>query len=128
MEQGAERVADVAPRKHAIAFLLAVALGGTPALAQGPGAGPAPAPGSQGPGSGDLSIELVDPQVLRVCSDPRNLPFSNEKGEGFENKIAELLAGKLGKRLAYTWYPSSPGFVRNTLAAHKCDLIMGYPQ
>src|SRR4051795_695790 len=78
--------------------------------------------------TGDLSFELVDPKVLRVCSDPRNLPFSNEKGEGFENKLAELLAGKLGKRLAYTWYPSSPGFVRNTLAAHKCDLIMGYPQ
>ena len=42
--------------------------------------------------SGDLSIELVDPKVLRVCADPRNLPFSNEKGEGFENKLAELFA------------------------------------
>ncbi len=45
--------------------------------------------------SGDLSFELVDPKVLRVCADPRNLPFSSEKGEGFENKLAELFAEKL---------------------------------
>src|ERR1044071_8507356 len=63
--------------------------------------------------SGDLSIELVDPKVLRVCADPRNMPFSNEKGEGFENKLAELVAHKLGKSLAYSWYPQAPGFVRN---------------
>jgi len=53
------------------------------------------------------AVELIDPKVFRVCSDPRNLPFSNEKGEGFENKLAELLAAKLGKSLAYTWYPNS---------------------
>jgi quinoprotein dehydrogenase-associated probable ABC transporter substrate-binding protein len=79
-------------------------------------------------GRDDLSIELVDPKVLRVCADPRNLPFSNESGEGFENKLAELLGGKLNKQVAYTWYPQAPGFVRNTLAALKCDVIMGYPQ
>jgi quinoprotein dehydrogenase-associated probable ABC transporter substrate-binding protein len=78
--------------------------------------------------SGDLSIELIDPKVLRVCADPRNLPFSTEKGEGFENKLAELIAQKLGKSLAYAWYPQAPGFVRNTLGAYKCDVIMGYPQ
>jgi quinoprotein dehydrogenase-associated probable ABC transporter substrate-binding protein len=78
--------------------------------------------------SGDLSIELIDPKVLRVCADPRNMPFSDEKGEGFENKLAELVAQKLGKSLAYTWYPQAPGFVRNTLGAYKCDVIMGYPQ
>src|SRR5205814_5649451 len=83
---------------------------------------------AQTPDSTDLSIELVDPKVLRVCSDPRNMPFSNEKGEGFENKIAELLAKKLGKGLAYTWYPQATGFVRNTLGAHKCDVVMGFPQ
>jgi quinoprotein dehydrogenase-associated probable ABC transporter substrate-binding protein len=77
---------------------------------------------------GDLSIELIDPKVLRVCADPRNLPFSNEKGEGFENKLAELTAQKLGKSIAYAWYPQAPGFVRNTLGAYKCDVIMGYPQ
>jgi quinoprotein dehydrogenase-associated probable ABC transporter substrate-binding protein len=74
------------------------------------------------------SIELVDPKVLRVCADPRDLPFSNEAGEGFENKIAELLAQKLGKTLAYEYYPGATGFVRNTLNAHRCDVIMGMPQ
>jgi quinoprotein dehydrogenase-associated probable ABC transporter substrate-binding protein len=76
----------------------------------------------------DLSIELVDPKVLRVCADPRNLPFSNEAGQGFENKLAEMLAQKLGKSLAYTYYPGATGFIRNTLNAHKCDVVMGYPQ
>ena len=74
------------------------------------------------------SIELVDPKVLRVCADPRNLPFSNEAGEGFENKIATLLARTLGKTLAYEYYPGATGFVRNTLNAHRCDVIMGMPQ
>jgi quinoprotein dehydrogenase-associated probable ABC transporter substrate-binding protein len=74
------------------------------------------------------SIELVDPKVLRVCADPRDLPFSNQAGEGFENKIAALLAHKLGKTLAYEYYPGASGFVRNTLNAHRCDVIMGMPQ
>ncbi len=76
----------------------------------------------------DSDLELVDPKVLRVCADPNNLPFSNEKGEGFENKLAELLAGKLNKTLAYAWYPQATGFVRNTLGAHRCDVIAGFPQ
>src|SRR3954463_1646825 len=76
----------------------------------------------------DLSIELVDPKVLRVCADPRNMPFSNEKGEGFENKLAELFAAKLQKRLDYMFFPQATGFVRVTLAAHRCDVIMGFPQ
>src|SRR5579859_3762350 len=76
----------------------------------------------------DLSIELVDPKVLRVCADPRNLPFSNEKGEGFENKLAELFAEKLQKKLDYVYFPQATGFVRMTLAAHRCDVIMGFPQ
>lgn len=77
---------------------------------------------------GDLSIELVDPKVLRVCADPHNLPFSNDKGEGIENKIAELFAEKLGKKLDYTFFPQATGFVRMTLGAHRCDVIMGFPQ
>jgi quinoprotein dehydrogenase-associated probable ABC transporter substrate-binding protein len=80
------------------------------------------------PDSTDLSIELVDPKVLRVCADPRNLPFSDEKGEGFENKLAELFAEKLHKKLDYTFFPQATGFVRMTLAAHRCDVIMGFPQ
>ena len=76
----------------------------------------------------DPSIELVDPKVLRVCADPRNLPFSNEKGEGFENKLGELFAEKLQKKLDYMYFPQATGFVRMTLADHRCDVIMGFPQ
>jgi quinoprotein dehydrogenase-associated probable ABC transporter substrate-binding protein len=74
------------------------------------------------------SLELIDPKVFSVCADPHNLPFSTDKGEGFENKLAELFANKLGKGIAYAWYPQATGFVRNTLAAHRCDVIMGAPQ
>lgn len=79
-------------------------------------------------GADDAAIELVDPDVLRVCSDPRDLPFSNEAGEGFENKIAALLAQKLGKSIAYVYYPNTSGFIRNTLNAHRCDVVIGIPQ
>jgi quinoprotein dehydrogenase-associated probable ABC transporter substrate-binding protein len=89
----------------------------------------APAERLHAQGAGlDLQLELVDPKVLKVCADPSNLPFSNEKGEGFENKVSELLAAKLDKKLAYVWYPQATGFVRNTLGAHRCDLIPGFPQ
>src|SRR3982074_125359 len=76
----------------------------------------------------DLSMELVDPKALRVCADPRNLPFSNENGEGFENKLAELFAEKLQKKLDYMYFPQATGFVKMTLGAHRCDVIMGFPQ
>jgi quinoprotein dehydrogenase-associated probable ABC transporter substrate-binding protein len=74
------------------------------------------------------SLELVDPNVFRACGDPRNLPFSNDKGEGFENKLAELFAAKLGKKLSYTYVPQATGFVRMTLGSYRCDVIMGFPQ
>jgi len=74
------------------------------------------------------SLELVDPEVFRACGDPRNMPFSNDKGEGFENKLAELFAAKLGKKLGYTYFPQATGFVRMTLGSHRCDVIMGFPQ
>jgi quinoprotein dehydrogenase-associated probable ABC transporter substrate-binding protein len=74
------------------------------------------------------SLELVDPNVFRACGDPRNLPFSNDKGEGFENKLAELFAAKLGKKLSYTYFPQATGFVRMTLGTYRCDIIMGFPQ
>ncbi|MDY0885813.1 substrate-binding domain-containing protein [Dongia soli] len=70
-------------------------------------------------------VEAVDRSALRVCADPSNLPFSNEKGEGFENKIAELLAKKMQVPLRYVWYPNSVGFLRNTLRARQCDLVLG---
>lgn len=69
--------------------------------------------------------EVVDRSKLRVCADPGNLPYSNDQGEGFENKIAELIAQDLGIPLEYTWFPQTIGFVRNTLAARRCDLIIG---
>jgi len=72
--------------------------------------------------------------VLRVCEDPNNLPFSNRAGEGFENKIAELFARELGWKLEYTWFPQRMGFIRNTLRRRdpnsnrfSCDLVMGVP-
>lgn len=71
--------------------------------------------------------EAVDRAALRVCSDPNNLPFSNEAGEGFENKIAELFAAELGVPVRYTWYPNTIGFIRNTLRQRKCDLVMAAP-
>jgi quinoprotein dehydrogenase-associated probable ABC transporter substrate-binding protein len=102
---------------------LALALYLSPALGQNLG----PEAGARSFDEGG-SIEIIDPSTLRVCADPNNLPFSNEKGEGFENKIAELLASKLHKSLAYTFYPGATGFVRNTLNARLCDVILGSPQ
>jgi quinoprotein dehydrogenase-associated probable ABC transporter substrate-binding protein len=78
--------------------------------------------------NGAGSLELVDPNVFRACGDPRNLPFSNEKGEGFENKLAELFAAKLGKKLSYTYFPQATGFVGKTLGSYRCDVIIGFPQ
>ncbi len=79
----------------------------------------------QGQQAPNAALELVDPNVLRVCADPHNLPFSNEAGEGFENKIAALLASKLGRPVAYTYYPQVIGFYRNTLNAYRCDVVIG---
>lgn len=64
---------------------------------------------------------------LRVCADPNNLPFSNRKGEGLENHLAQLIAAELGSTVRYTWFPQRRGFIRNTLAADSCDVIMGIP-
>ena len=66
-------------------------------------------------------------KALRVCADPNSLPFSNDRGEGFENKIAELLAREWGVPLEYTWWAQRRGFIRNTLGAKSCDVVMGVP-
>lgn len=63
--------------------------------------------------------------LMRVCADPNNLPFSNADGEGFENKLASLLARDLGLKVAYSWWPQRRGFVRNTLKLENCDVVMG---
>ena len=73
-------------------------------------------------------VDLVNRTTLRVCADPANLPFSNEMGEGFENKIAEIVAGDLKIPLEYTWFPQATGFIRNTLFAKRCDVVLGYAQ
>ena len=65
--------------------------------------------------------------ALRVCADPNNLPFSNRNGEGFENRLAVLVAHDLGAKLEYTWWPQRRGFVRNTLNTGDCDVLMGVP-
>jgi mxaJ protein len=68
----------------------------------------------------------VEARELRVCADPNNLPFSKADGSGFENKIASILAKQLGADLSYTWFAQRRGFLRNTLNAGKCDVVMGY--
>lgn len=65
---------------------------------------------------------------LRVCADPNNLPFSNNAGDGFENELAQLFAEELGQSVSYTWWAQHRGFVRNTLKAGDCDVIMGVPK
>ncbi|MGC4076354.1 MAG: quinoprotein dehydrogenase-associated putative ABC transporter substrate-binding protein [Rubrivivax sp.] len=65
--------------------------------------------------------------ALRVCSDPANLPYSNQRGEGFENRIARLLAQDLGADLDYTWNLQRRGFLRRTLNAQACDVVLGVP-
>ena len=69
--------------------------------------------------------ELISRTELRVCADPHNLPFSNQEREGFENKIAEIIGADLDLPVSYVWFPQVTGFVRNTLRARECDLIMG---
>lgn len=64
---------------------------------------------------------------LKVCADPNNLPFSNARGEGFENRIAELVARDLGAKVRYTWWPQRRGFFRNTVKAGLCDVVIGVP-
>jgi mxaJ protein len=96
----------------AAATLLVAATAGAQASATSPAASTAKAP----------------MPTLRVCADPNNLPFSNEKGEGFENKLAERIARDLGAPLSYTWRPQRRGFARTTLNAGLCDIIMGVPE
>lgn len=76
--------------------------------------------------SGVLAAAPTD-RELRVCADPDNLPFSNRAGEGFENRIAEVVAADLGASVRYTWHPQRKGFVRQTLKAGVCDLVVGVP-
>ena len=85
-------------------------------------------------GAPALAVDVEEMTVLKVCADPYMLPFSNLKEQGFENRIAELFAEKLGVELQYEFFPQRIGFIRNTLRAesesgtgYKCDLVMSAP-
>jgi quinoprotein dehydrogenase-associated probable ABC transporter substrate-binding protein/PQQ-dependent catabolism-associated CXXCW motif protein len=78
-----------------------------------------------GPAAAQDVPDLVARDALRVCSDPAFLPFSSDRGEGFENRIAEVIGTALGLPVIYTWYPQTSGFLRNTLLAQRCDVVMG---
>ena len=101
----------------AVALALVVAIGGR-AVAQG---------------TGEPMILLSPDSMwkqkhnLRVCADPQNMPFSNKKREGFDNKIADVIARELGDSVSYAWWPSRRGYLRNTLSAGTCDLVIGVP-
>jgi quinoprotein dehydrogenase-associated probable ABC transporter substrate-binding protein len=71
------------------------------------------------------TADIADRSALKVCADPNNLPFSDQKKEGFENKIADVMGAALGLKVEYTWFPQIIGFVRNTLQAYRCDVVMG---
>lgn len=110
-----------APRAATLAAALAATLAsllGTQAHAQAQAPEPPP----------------VDADLLRVCADPNNMPQSNDRGEGYENKVAEAMARDMGKKLVYTWFPQRMGFVRmtlrgrNDLGQFKCDVIIGVPK
>jgi quinoprotein dehydrogenase-associated probable ABC transporter substrate-binding protein len=79
------------------------------------------------PASAQL-VDLVSRTQFRVCSDAANMPFSNDRGEGFENEIAELFADHFERELRYTWFPMATGFVRRTLVENNCDVIIGFAQ
>jgi quinoprotein dehydrogenase-associated probable ABC transporter substrate-binding protein len=73
------------------------------------------------------TVVAADNSQLRVCAEPDNLPFSNKQQEGFENKIAALLAHEMHAKLSFTWQKQRQGYIRETLGAGLCDLIMGVP-
>ncbi|HVG54406.1 MAG TPA: hypothetical protein VM846_08265, partial [Vicinamibacterales bacterium] len=116
------------PRLGLIALLLAFSC---PALA----AGQEPASPKRGEGGKPVAPKPASPATggggFRVCADPENMPFSNDKGEGFENKIAALVAKDFGATPSYIWWGQRRGFIRNTMNATlkegRCDFVIGVP-
>jgi mxaJ protein len=79
-----------------------------------------------------LASAATQPQTLNVCADPDYLPYSNRAGQGFENKVAEVVAKAMGETVAYTWasyrgHGGFPQFLSSTLDAKKCDVVMNIP-
>jgi mxaJ protein len=73
------------------------------------------------------AVAADQPGELRVCADPDNLPFSNQRLEGFENEIAKIIAKDLNASVRYTWLPQRGAFLDRTLMAHRCDVLMNVP-
>jgi len=111
--------------RRACLVLLGV-IGGTGASARAQGEKTKPQAAAQ-PTDFPVTQAWKDFKMLRVCGDPENMPFSDRKAQGFENKIADVIAGALGDSVVYTWWPHRRGFVRNTLSAGECDVVMGVP-
>jgi mxaJ protein len=81
------------------------------------------------PGVGSILLaEKADAPTLRICADPNNLPFSNDHEQGFENRLANMVAKDLGMNVSYDWYPQRGRFFEKTLNAGTCDVVMGVPE
>jgi mxaJ protein len=124
----ASRFAGVARAGWYLALVLASAAGGAAALFGRDRGDVVPA----GPTHLEVSYSEpapppADPSVLRVCADPNNLPFSNDREQGFENAIARILGDELDRRVEYYWQPQRRGFIRTTLNAGWCDVVTGVP-
>src|SRR5690349_20301674 len=74
-----------------------------------------------------FSVVSAAAAELRVCADPNNLPFSNEQRQGFENRIAESVAGEMGMEVRYVWWSERKSFLRDSLLQGKCDVVAGVP-
>jgi hypothetical protein len=109
MRSGMLKTTASAASRSVVAGVLLLALAGTsPAAAQ--------------------TSDLVSKKAFRVCADPANLPMSDRSGAGFENKIAELMASRLGLPLEYRWFPMATGFIRKTLQANAAMWSLATPR
>ena len=108
--------------ERAVLLIPAVAL-----LLAARGSWPAKEPGTVAAAAASVPAPAPTRRVLRVCADPNNLPFSNQREQGFENRIAKVIARELDADLEYTWWAQRRGFIRNTLRAGLCDLVPGVP-
>jgi mxaJ protein len=86
------------------------------------------AAGPSAAGTSGATPHTRPPHTFRVCADPDNMPATDDKLEGFDNKIAALMAKDLGDSVTYTWWPTRRGFVRNTLSSSDCDVVFGLPK
>jgi quinoprotein dehydrogenase-associated probable ABC transporter substrate-binding protein len=129
MSSGFRRHALISTFVAAASIAVTVAMTNWHSLRQMPPPGPTPLTAPPTPVTAGVAPPppLHDPHDLWVCADPNNMPFSNARGQGFENRIAKLVADDLGRHLRYFWEPQRRGFVRTTLKAGNCDVVIGVP-